>query len=529
MLKNYKKPRLLFFLLCLFHFIGNLIWIRFNRMPPSWDQSHHTLYAFYAYEFFHNVFTGKFQTYSFIHALSDAYGPLVRIAAGLMLLILQPSIKVTQLTSTLFFLGSLYLIYLIGKQIFKNEWLGLLAAFFFSFYQVIYDYSRWLMLDIPLTFFVLLTFYFIYNSNYFANKKNTTLAFISITLVALTKIQGLIYVLFFLLHNFYVIIKMKKLTRLKNIIVGIVLFIIFVIPWILLNKDSLIDYSRWVNTAEPYVDPISLCQLTTWIHYLNLFINWAITPFSFLLFLIALFSYIKKARGKYKKIVLLIVIVYYFIWTIIPNKDLRFLFPILPFTAFIFAEGLLVFGKNFKNISKLILTLIVSYNVFLYLVLSFAYPLRKGLMKAWDLPIIGTIYYLNLSDYPVHQYDDRLWPHLTIIKDLALENKGAKTLIIFDNENINTNNLLLLSFIEKDYQLGFTKPYEFIGLNENLVFYIDSFDYYLLASDDISPYWLNNKKSIDLTREYFVKNINRFSLIKSYRSPNNNQLLLFKK
>ena len=154
MLKRLKvQPEDLLFILLIFHLIGNIIWIKLNNAPPAWDEAYNTMRSLDYMHVFENLLLGKFDTRAFIDVFIDYYGPLIRILVAFSLLIFSPQIKLAQFIATPFFLGTIYLIYLLGKILYKNEWIGLFAAFLFSFYQVVYDNSRWLLLDIPMTFF----------------------------------------------------------------------------------------------------------------------------------------------------------------------------------------------------------------------------------------------------------------------------------------------------------------------------------------------------------------------------------------
>ena len=154
------KPKYLLLALILFHLVGNIVWILLNNSPPRWDEASHTTRAFnYAY-FIESLSVGKPNLNLFTKTFSDAYAPLISMITGVLIYFL-PSIKLAQFVGTIFFLLTTISVYLLGKELAKNSWVGLLAATIFSFYQAVYDNSRWLLLDIPLTFFVTLSFYWL--------------------------------------------------------------------------------------------------------------------------------------------------------------------------------------------------------------------------------------------------------------------------------------------------------------------------------------------------------------------------------
>src|SRR3989344_7984076 len=211
MLKRLKiQPIDLLLLLLFFHLVGNIIWIKLNNAPPAWDEAYNTMRSLDYTHVLENLLLGKFDMRGFVDAFVDYYGPLVRIMTAIILFLFSPHVKLAQFMATPFFLGTIVLVYMIGKELYKNEWTGLFAAFLFSFYQVMYDNSRWLLLDIPMTFFTLLSVYFFIKSNYFEDRKYTILSFIATMLSVLTKFQGFIYLGFSYLFGLINIFKNKK-------------------------------------------------------------------------------------------------------------------------------------------------------------------------------------------------------------------------------------------------------------------------------------------------------------------------------
>ncbi len=528
MLKKLRVgPSDLLVVLILFHLISNIVWIKLNNSPPAWDQAYHTKLSFEFARFFQNTFTGNFNLKEFLQPFSDSYGPLIRILTGFILFVLTPNIKLAQFTGTIFFLLTIIIIYLLGKKLFLSEWIGLLSAFIFSFYQIIYDNSRWLLLDIPLIFFVLLSIYLLIESDFFENRKYSLFAFLSFSLVVLTKLQGLIYLIVPLGYSLMVIIKNKRFYRLYNILIGGLFFLLFILGWLIFSFKNIANYFFVAVKAEPIVDPVNLLNLTTWFHYLKLFIDYEIGFFVFIFFVVFLYYFIKH-EAKHKFFILGGVVFYYILFTIFPNKDMRYLFPILPFTSLIFAKGFYESYKRHKIVAIIVLLLIVLFNITVYLTLSFGVPFEKGLRKQVNLPFIKDIVYLNLTDYPVEKFDPNKWPDEKIITDLSrIDTKPKKVLLTIDHEKINNSNFALFVYKNNIKNVEFIYPFDVTELREDEIpDYVRRFDYALVSEDDINPFYLFNKKVLDQLRIYVL--INNLKLVNSYKLPTGQKIGAFK-
>ncbi len=521
-------------LLIVFHLIGNIIWIKLNNIPPAWDEAVHTKFSLEFLHFFQDIFSGRFDFKDFIQPLSNYYGPLVRLFTGLILFIFGPTIKLAQFTGTIFFLLTLLIIYFLGKEIFKNDWIGLIAAFIFSFYQVIYDNSRWLLLDIPLTFFVLTTIYFLIKSNSFEDKKYTLIAFVCLSLTILTKFQGIIYLTIPFGYFVILAVRKNKLNYIKNLVLGILISILFVLPWLIFSFKNLISYYTVAVKPEPFVDPTNLVDPTTWLHYLKLFIDYEMTFFVFLVFLLSLYFYL-KVKSNFKFFILMNIVFYYMWFTVFPNKDMRFLFPILPFTALIFAKGFFEFYQKKQILANFILLSTVAFNVIMYLSLSFETPFPKGLRKQIDLPYIKDIVYLNLTDYPVRKFDSRYWPNEEIINDLYKESKGESLEIVFipNFDNFNDNNfwMYLTSYQYKNINIVRAEGKIRFNSSEELNHYLSRFNYFLYTPETVGVFYQIDKKAFEQIQEQvkFLLELGKAKTIKKYLLPTGESIFLVKR
>jgi len=129
----------------------------------------------------------------------------------------------------LFSVLCLYLVFLIGKKMF-NETVGIIASIFLSLIPYYFIFSQILMLDIPVLFFILLSFLLFLN--YLETKKRIVLVLLLITTVLgfYVKYPAAVIYPFILIYLF-----IRKKINLDIIIIS-VLFLILTIPYVLFLK-----------------------------------------------------------------------------------------------------------------------------------------------------------------------------------------------------------------------------------------------------------------------------------------------------
>jgi 4-amino-4-deoxy-L-arabinose transferase-like glycosyltransferase len=125
----------------------------------------------------------------------------------------------------LFSLGSIVLIYLLGRLLF-NEKIGLLSAFLLSFFPADVVYATRLMTDIPAAFFITLSVYLFFKSEKTGKRLNSSLYYffsgISIGVAYLMKELALLIVLFFIIYFLY----NKKIKREHLLLILGLIFVI---------------------------------------------------------------------------------------------------------------------------------------------------------------------------------------------------------------------------------------------------------------------------------------------------------------
>ena len=182
--ENNKRNNVLFLvllgLIILFHFVNNISYLSLDTRPPAWDESWHTAISFSYY----NQLTGNEMSLNKFtpatYERSTWYPHLVHYSAVPFYALLGVHEDVAAFTITFYLAILIIFTYLIGKLLY-NPKVGLVAALIVSLYQIVFGTSRLFLLDLPVTAFVVMTFYFIFR--YLETKKNIDLCFIVLSTI----------------------------------------------------------------------------------------------------------------------------------------------------------------------------------------------------------------------------------------------------------------------------------------------------------------------------------------------------------
>jgi len=152
--------------------------------------------------------------------------------------------------TALFGIGTVLLTYLIGKKMYSVK-IGLLSSLFLCFNFLHIYYSRFIKPDVPMTFFITLSFLFIYLIYREGKAKYYILASIFMGLAIATKYTGVILIIpIFLAHLFY---GLEKKQKLFYIIFNkkVALFFFFLIGGFFLGcPHGLVKFSGLIRTIK---------------------------------------------------------------------------------------------------------------------------------------------------------------------------------------------------------------------------------------------------------------------------------------
>lgn len=504
-----NKWNFAFFLLILLHTIVNLWWINTNQSPLPWDPAAHTFIALDIKDA-----VSRFDFLGILNA-SNYYPIFVHSIAGVLAFFLN--IRWLQFTVTFFFIGLLVVIFLYVQKIYHDVKVAFWSSALFSFFPIVYDQSRWLMLDIPLSFFIVLALYFLDSSELFAKRSLTFAFFISVALAVLTKWSSVLYFiipLLFLLPRLKIFLKKKK-QNLSNIILGSLGAVLIVSPWYILHAKSLFDLMG-LNIVGEKTDP-SIWTFENFVHYFRIFVNNQVT-FVVALLAIVSFFYIAKSKVKQKQFLLAMIVGNYLIFSLVGNKDPRYTIPILPFVAISIALFISLLQRTNIWLGRLLIFGLAFYLFAYFFILNFRPAFAEGKRLSFHTPIFGWINIVDVTNELVTRYDKNTWHMPDILADLetlsSARDRDVVFLVAFDFRKLNPENLRVyikrlgiknvriktpdIVFLYRSYG----RPY--FPTRASIRKYIADADYGLLPLYDVGPVYLRNRKALEQLQEYLV-------------------------
>lgn len=507
--------------LLVFHLLANLTWILLDKSFLAWDQAGHTLISFNFLDFFKGLSRINF------FQISDYYPPLVHIIVALVMLLTGPLLLIGPLVVTGFFLMAIIFLYLYTKEVFNDEKIAVFSAYFFSFLPLVYGASRTFLLEVPLIALILGSLYFLEKSKKFSDLQNSIFAALLLSFALLTKWVAIVYLLVPIIFSL-------KL-RLKNLILSFTAVVLIALPWYLVNFTNILNRAKVSLTAET-ADPQVLFSLQNFIYYLQVLTNFHLTWLGMVLLIFAIptLYFFKKEKGILITAVLVLI---YSFFTIIPNKDPRYILPMLPFASIAIAYFLVKIIERKRFLGILITTVVGFYYLSYFFSLSFGVPFNPNkidLQQAVKLPVIGWVDYINLgkktSGYLAPTYGTEVWPQKIIIADLGSEDKNnfTKVLVLLDKSEINAKNLEVYQRLQSDTNIKFWAPYDLDEFQDiaKMEAYLAYFNFVLVPDKSFGPEGaLRHLPVLKQIKKYLVDSSSeRVSVIKKYTLPDGDSI-----
>ncbi len=278
--------------------------------------------------------------YIYIQTVSYGLYYLWRVLAGsiqsLSELTRTPIFLVGRFTTALYGLGTVLVVYFIGERMYSKK-VGLLSSLFLAFTLLHIRYSRLIRPDVPMAFFISLSFLFIYLIYDTGKIRYYVLATIFAGFSIATKYTGAVLILPILLaHLFRGVEKKKTLAGIffdKRILIALIFLAIgffIVFPYALLRFPSLLGAIRsWLRGLNR-VTGNNQGEISSWIYYVTQSLNYGMgQP-------LAVFSLVAVGYALFrnrKKDFLLVVfpLVYYLIMGMFVRHFDRYILPVVPF------------------------------------------------------------------------------------------------------------------------------------------------------------------------------------------------------
>ena len=511
-------------ILILFHLFFNGLWIYLNKTPLTWDPANHA----YTADTIKNCIL-NFTSISKCYQASLFYPIFSQSVLAVAFIAFGTSTIVSQIFASIIFALTIFVVYLWALKTTNNKKIALFTAFFFSFTPAIYGFSKFFWLEYPTILFLYLSLLYLNKSNNFSSTKYTYITLITVGFGVATRTYFVVYLIIpFLVELYNTIISKKAINKISKIIVAGLITLTIGLPWYVINFNQFIYYSKsyiLADTSEP--QKLLSSENITW--YLNKFIN-EISMFNLsVIFILSLLFITFTALSKTKKLYLLANIAFvYGVFTIIANKDVRYMFALVPYISIIIATSYdLIINKIPAKFEKK-LFLISTAIIFLltYFTLTFNFPINNNIKSTVKVPILGFIDTYNTTNYPIQAVNTNKWPIKQILN--RIQNESAGGIINFatyvEYPHLNNRNLV---FGTKEYN------YSSIAIYDDFEFYsnghawtendLNNFllkkDYILIPTNQSSPDYYIFKKSLDTVQNFVFNNTTKFSEIQRFKIP----------
>lgn len=405
--------------------------------------------------------------------LTIYYPPLYHFIVGIGFYI-TISEYVGKFVTLLFSIGTIFLTFKIGKFLF-NEKIGFISALLLAFSPIIVSHSAYVLVDIPVFFFSMLTLWFYLNAFKTNKKIYYILGAISLSAGFLTKwfILPIIPALLF-----YLIIEKKYRKLIKNFLMSLLLVLVVLTPYLIfVYKFDIIQLMLIGPIRAGYAvehDP-QFYTIQGWLWYPITLMKQLSLPIG-LASLATLFLFIIKKMENWK-FLLIWFLSFYIIFTIIPNKDPRYILSYLPVFLFSFAY---FFEKLiFKN--KYWITLLVCFIV---------------------AETFIAFYFLPRYHYPVDE-----------IAETVYQNSKGNVAMVSEGDIYSSAFMFHLAKLDRNRTIIVYRPCVFFNITEEQMdnFLKENNIYYLiLVEDGYGTENFGKIKNVTLEREFYKAKLYRY-------------------
>jgi 4-amino-4-deoxy-L-arabinose transferase-like glycosyltransferase len=484
----------------LFFVLANIVWIKEDKAPPLWDQSHYLLNSEILY---HTLAEEGLESFllSFNDILKDK-APLIT-ALPIPFYVVFGNNYTSALLVNLFFivLGSYYLYKLVTYISGEKE--ALLSVFILNTFPLIFAMSREFMVEYGLMVLVIMWMYYFLKSNCFERESYAVALGIILGLGMLMKISFVLYIIFptaFICIKKFIRLKKIPVSFLVSILIVFIIGLFFAGNWYLKNFHSIINYafmSGYTEIAKNY-SMGEVFSIKTILRYWVYIINYGISAYFF--FLIILFITINLSTFKKNKPISHIEkehVYFLAIWFMLPfivftfgiNKDYRYTAPLYPVLAVLLSVSLVRLSIN--KYGTLLLFMLLLFPILNYFYISFSH-------KPVHLKINKIILLQNNLAY-AHPPIKEKWPYEEIMEfiyedALKAKNQHPITTLLFNYQYMNDIALNYYSK-NKNLEIRFRTNTYFIKENiDETVAEIERYSHYLMTkSDKLGPEFSNVK------------------------------------
>ncbi len=345
-------------------------------------------------------------------------------------------------TNTLFLFILLVSVYGIGSTLYDRN-TGILSAFLVSFFPMVFGHSRNFLIDFPLAAMTALSFYLLFKTNKFQSRSYSILLGITLGLSQLTKEAFVGYIFFPFIYYFCNSCRTIQKRKVSLNAILTLLFAAIIIGGVYLKASNFFAFRTYIGKVflsnPEWIEP-PLYYFKNILSFTGTFLAIAIVPL--------LIDYFRGLKSQ-NKTVLLWFFAPLVIFSFSPNKDHRFILPILPALALMVIPVLLK-SRTFLKIKLVYAGFLIFVSVFQYF-----------------------IYFFDLRSFDPHfyrQYFDANFPGILTYQKDKYYRLVSEMLEFFKQEKADFNKVYDILFLFNIGKISNTLQYK-LQL-EGLPFYI---------------------------------------------------------
>lgn len=325
-LKKYRYQ--IAILICvLVYMVATLVWVHWNTRPPHWDMGRH---LFTAQQYLNLLLDGQkfamFSTYFY-------YPPLTYWLVALAFQLFGSSIMAAVGVNLIWALILGFSFLSISKTL-KRPRAGIFAFIFFITMPLVSSVSKDFQLDFPLTAMLAANLAVLLRSQNFKRLDMSLLYGLTFGFGMITKWMFLVFAVWpLIVATIYIVRDKDRIEKLKNLFVGLSLGYLIASPWYLINFYSIkMDFlangtAAGVREGDPAVASLAgLLWYPSGILEMYLRLPWLIP--SLLAGGLSIKVYKKRQPSKELIIILALGLGGLLVFTMLRNKDVRYIMPI---------------------------------------------------------------------------------------------------------------------------------------------------------------------------------------------------------
>jgi len=534
-----KQSTALLLLVILFHVGFNLYWQFINTAPPTWDSAGHLALS-YIFADKLPEFLGGHLKISDIFRFSTYYPPFIQMLGGFMIILFGRNYETTILLGTFFFvIGIIYLFRILRHYFGTQSYIPILSVIAFSFFPGVWEQTRQFHLDIPLVSLMLVAYYYLIKSDSLRKPFESFLFFLMFALIQLTKWYGFVYLFIPLVAEVvYKTFKHRDFTnekRVLNLAGGSLIMLVLAVPWYVINLQSIRENVLVAATADAG-DPANVFSYESLFHYVKLMTSHQVGIVAVILVILGV-SLTYQRKENYRHLLLALLLVPYAVFTVIQNKDIRYVLPLTPVMAVYIAYVLSLGREIFVTAKTMLYTglmvvfyLFFSFNQFTQLPkgLNFLAQLYSG-PGYWQVWVYEPYSYsYNAQDWHGEEIVAKLQKYADAEPFIAGK---YNVLLLADNRFYSSASFQLYQLQAKFFEMRWLVPfYQFEPFSpEELNKYVGQV-HFALVPENPGPPGLRNIKVLNQLIDHFRSgDAKDFILVTSFDMPDGNKLSLYKR